>query len=41
MSLLVLAYPLFSAADFRAIQDFRRTHDRRYYSVVAPHVALV
>lgn len=41
MSLLVLAYPLFSASDFRTIQEFRRRHDKRYYSVVAPHFALV
>lgn len=40
MSLLALAYPTLSAADYERIQSFRKLYDRNY-RLVEPHFTLV
>lgn len=41
MAHLVLAYPVLSDEDYTLIQDYRRDHDKQYYSVVQPHFSIV
>ena len=41
MALLVLAYPRIAQTDFEWLQAIRAQHDRRYFSLVAPHFTLV
>ncbi len=41
MSYLVVAYPKLENTDFNLIQDYRKDHDLRYYSLIKPHVTLV
>lgn len=41
MLYLVLAYPNISKEDFQFIQDYRKKHDPKYYSLVQPHFTIV
>ena len=41
MAYLVLAYPEIAKPDFELIQDYRRTNDELFYSVVEPHFTIV
>jgi len=41
MANLVIAYPELEKADYDWIQNVRRDHDKRNFSVVRPHISLV
>jgi len=41
MTNLLVSYPNISEVDFNWIQDIRKNHDPRYYSIVKPHVTLI
>lgn len=41
MAYLVLAYPNLNDKDFELIQNYRKTEDKLFYSVVEPHFTIV
>lgn len=41
MSYGVIAYPKISKKDFNFIQDYRKTNDPKYFSLVDPHFTIV
>src|SRR5665213_2297616 len=41
MADLVISYPKVSESDYNWIQDYRSKFDRKYYSVVKPHLTFV
>ena len=41
MAYIVIAYPELEKSDFDWIQNYRKTNDPRYFSVIEPHVTLV
>jgi len=41
MAYLVIAYPKLSPTDLGVIQQYRRQHDPRYFTVVEPHFTVV
>ncbi len=41
MAYIVIAYPKTSKSDFNWIQNYRKSNDPRYFSVIEPHVTFV